>query len=174
MNAPESAVTAPADAMVVARAPLDHFAPSLTNGDRHAGNKAYLEELAVTIKDHGVIQPITARPWPAARGKAPAGPEMSEADARRIVACVNACAGVPSEILQSWINPPAGQMGLPQGPWHRHLVALGAQRAELARLLQAFLAIDDWTDGSIAPPDLITETKAALAALEGLTFEEAA
>lgn len=73
MNAPESAVAAPADAMVVARAPLDHFAPSLTNGDRHAGNKAYLEELAVTIKDHGVIQPITARPWPAARGKAPAG-----------------------------------------------------------------------------------------------------
>lgn len=73
MNAPEPAVAAPADAMVVARAPLDHFAPSLTNGDRHAGNKAYLEELAVTIKDHGVIQPITARPWPAARGKAPAG-----------------------------------------------------------------------------------------------------
>lgn len=70
------------------------------------------------------------------------------------------------EILQSWINPPAGQMGLPQGPWHRHLVALGAQRAELARLLQAFLAIDDWTDGSIAPPELIAETKAALAALE--------
>lgn len=73
MNAPETAVTAPADAMVVARAPLDHFAPSLTNGNRHDGNKAYLEELAVTIKDHGVIQPITARPWPAARGKAPAG-----------------------------------------------------------------------------------------------------
>lgn len=51
MNAPETAVTAPADAMVVARAPLDHFAPSLTNGNRHDGNKAYLEELAVTIKD---------------------------------------------------------------------------------------------------------------------------
>lgn len=94
--------------------------------------------------------------------------------AHRIVACVNACAGVPTEILQAWLNPPDGQMGLPQGQWHRHLVALGAQRAELARLLQAFLAIDDWTDGSIAPPELITETKAALAALEGLTFEEAA
>lgn len=99
---------------------------------------------------------------------------MEVARAQRIVACVNACAGVPTEILQTWLNPPDGQMGLPQGPWHRHLVALGAQRAELARLLQAWLAIDDWTDGSIAPPELIAETKAALAALEGLTFEEAA
>lgn len=116
------------------------------------------------------IQPVGGNaPWDRING-----PEMSEADARRIVACVNACAGVPSEILQSWINPPAGQMGLPQGPWHRHLVALGAQRAELAELLQAWLAIDDWTDGSIAPPELIAETKAALAAPEGLTFEEAA
>lgn len=99
---------------------------------------------------------------------------MEVARAQRIVACVNACAGVPTEILQAWLNPPDGQMGLPQGPWHRHLVALGAQRAKLAELLQAWLAIDDWTDGSIAPPELIAETKAALAALEGLTFEEAA
>lgn len=87
---------------------------------------------------------------------------------------VDACAGVPTEILQSWINPPPGQMGLPHGPWHRHLVALGAQRARLANLLQAFLAIDDWTDDSIAPPELIAEAKAALADLEGLTFEAAA
>lgn len=99
---------------------------------------------------------------------------MEVARAQRIVACVNACAGVPTEILQAWLNPPDGQMGLPQGPWHRHLVTLGAQRAELAELLQAWLAIDDWTDGSIAPPELIAKTKAALAALEGLTFEEAA
>lgn len=71
MNAPET--VAPPDALVVARAPLGHFAPSLTNGNRHAGDKAYLEDLAASIKEHGVIQPITARPWPAARGGAPAG-----------------------------------------------------------------------------------------------------
>ena len=70
MNAPES--IAPPDALVVARAPLAHFAPSLTNNNRHDGNKAYLEELASTIKGNDVIQPITARPWPASRGKAPA------------------------------------------------------------------------------------------------------
>ncbi len=54
------------------------------------------------------------------------------------------------------------------------LAALGAQRARLANLLQAFLAIDDWTDDSIATPELIAEAKAALADLEGLTFEAAA
>jgi hypothetical protein len=95
-------------------------------------------------------------------------------DALCIVACINACAGVPTEILQAWLNPPDGQMGLPHGPWHRHLVALGAERARLGNLLERFLAIDDWTDDSIAPPELIAEAKAALAELEGLTIEAAA
>ena len=85
---------------------------------------------------------------------------------RRIVACINACTGVPTEALQSWINPPAGQSGLPQGPWHRHLATLGAQRAKLVNLLQAFLALDDWSDESIAPDKLIMEARAALSELE--------
>lgn len=59
--------------------------------------------------------------------------------ARRIVACVNACAGVPTEALQAWLNPPEGQMGLPHDPWHRHLVALGAERAELLAALEGVL-----------------------------------
>ena len=101
--------------------------------------------------------------------------ELSLADRLEALApAVAASAGVPTEILQAWINPPPGQMGLPHGPWHRHLVALGAQRARLANFLQAFLAIDDWTDDSIAPPELIAEAKAALAELEGLTFKEPA
>jgi ParB/RepB/Spo0J family partition protein len=70
MNAPET-LAQPAGALVVARAPLAHFAASLTN--RKHTDKAYLDELAASIRDHDVIQPITARPWPAARGKAPAG-----------------------------------------------------------------------------------------------------
>lgn len=101
--------------------------------------------------------------------------ELSLADRLEALApVVDACAGVPTEILQSWINPPDGQMGLPHGPWHRHLVALGAQRARLGNLLERFLAIDDWTDDSIAPPELIAEAKDALAELEGLTIEAAA
>lgn len=101
--------------------------------------------------------------------------ELSLADRLEALApAVDACAGVPTEILQSWINPPEGQMGLPHGPWHRHIVALGAQRTRLGNLLERFLAIDDWTDDSIAPPELIAEAKAALAELEGLTFEAAA
>lgn len=96
-----------------------------------------------------------------------------------LVPAINACDGVPTDILRSWINPPPGQMGHPQGPWHRHLVALGDQRARLGNLLERFLAIDDWTDDdwtddSIAPPELIAEAKDALAELEGLTIEAAA
>lgn len=75
---------------------------------------------------------------------------------RRIVACVNACAGIPNEVLE---------LDRPQ------FVATLKQRYELARLLHAFLGIDDWADESIAPAELITETRAALAALEGLTLE---
>lgn len=66
MNAP-----LPPDAVAVARAPLAHFAPSATN--RKHTDQEYLKSLAVTIEAKGVLQPITARPWPASRGIAPAG-----------------------------------------------------------------------------------------------------
>lgn len=66
MNAP-----LPPDAVAVARAPLSHFAPSATN--RKHTDQEYLKSLAVTIEDKGVLQPITARPWPSTRGVAPKG-----------------------------------------------------------------------------------------------------
>jgi ParB/RepB/Spo0J family partition protein len=65
MNAP-----LPPDAVAVARAPLSAFAPSATNR-KH--NEQSLQQLDASIAAVGVIQPITARPWPASRGKAPAG-----------------------------------------------------------------------------------------------------
>lgn len=66
--------------------------------------------------------------------------ELSLADRLEALApAVSACAGVPTEILQSWINPPPGQMGLPQGSWHRHLVTLGAENAELLSALEGVL-----------------------------------
>ncbi len=69
MNAPET-LAPPDGALTVARAPLSHFAPSLTNRNH---DQEYLTGLAATIKVHKVLQPITARPWPASRGTAPAG-----------------------------------------------------------------------------------------------------
>lgn len=72
MNAPAVANPTPAG-MTVAEAPLSQFAPSLTNPkNRH--DQEHLQAMAATIKAPGrVLQPITARPWPASRGKAPAG-----------------------------------------------------------------------------------------------------
>ena len=56
MNAPETAVA-------VASLPLAHITPSPSNPRKHF-DEAYLAELAGTIKDHGVLQPITVRPNP--------------------------------------------------------------------------------------------------------------
>lgn len=71
MNAPiPPTATAPADAILVARAPLTAFAPSLTNR-KHTPD--YIAELGESIKADDVIQPITARPWPQSRGPAPEG-----------------------------------------------------------------------------------------------------
>lgn len=56
--------SAPADAVLVARAPLKHFGASLTNRKHRP---EHISNLAASIKRHEVIQPITARPWPASR-----------------------------------------------------------------------------------------------------------
>lgn len=60
MNAP-----VPPDAIAVARLPLADICRSPTN-PRKRIDEAYLDELAKTIKEHGVIQPITVRPNPKA------------------------------------------------------------------------------------------------------------
>ena len=72
MNAPDRPVV-PAAGLTVAEAPLSQFAPSLTNPkNRHS--QEHLAAMAATIAPPGrVLQPITARPWPATRGPAPAG-----------------------------------------------------------------------------------------------------
>lgn len=44
-----------------------------------------------------------------------------------------------------------------------------AHRAGLARLLHAFLAIDDWQDDSIAPAGTVREAQDLLAAIDGVT-----
>jgi ParB/RepB/Spo0J family partition protein len=58
MNAP-----APAGTLAMPSIPLADIAPSPTNPRKHF-DEAALTELASTIKDHGVIQPITVRPNP--------------------------------------------------------------------------------------------------------------
>ncbi len=54
-------------------------------------------------------------------------PDDARANARRIVVCVNACAGISDEALDSWMNPPEGGFGHPHGPWPAHIISL--QRA---------------------------------------------
>ena len=55
------------------------------------------------------------------------------ANARRIVACVNACAGIPDEKLESWLSPPEGQLGAPHGTWGQQLFEVGEQMIQLQR-----------------------------------------
>lgn len=90
--------------------------------------------------------------------------------AGRIVDSVNACAGISRGKLQSWLNPPAGSKGLPDGPWTQQLVEvceagntmvsaydkasqdlmqlnlqygrLTQQRTELLAALKQFMALD--------------------------------
>ncbi len=45
----------------------------------------------------------------------------SPEDARRIVACVNACAGITTAGLESWLSPPAGSIGIEGGSWAEQL-----------------------------------------------------
>ena len=54
----------------------------------------------------------------------PAGMGEAEETARRIAACVNACAGISDEALDSWMNPPEGGFGHPHGPWPAHIISL--------------------------------------------------
>jgi len=70
MNAPLPPIAPPTGASLVPSLPIDQIAPSATN--REHKDKEYLDGLAATIKSHGVIQPITVRPWPATRPQ-PAG-----------------------------------------------------------------------------------------------------
>lgn len=63
MNAPLPN-TPPEGALLVARAPLAHFGPSLTNRKHRP---EHIKNLGASIKHQDIIQPITARPWPASR-----------------------------------------------------------------------------------------------------------
>lgn len=63
MNAPDP-ITHPAGAVLIARAPVTEFGASLTNRKHRP---EHIANLAASIKQHGVIEPITVRPWPASR-----------------------------------------------------------------------------------------------------------
>lgn len=63
MNAPLPN-TPPEGALLVARAPLAHFGPSLTNRKHRP---EHIKNLGASIAHQGIIQPITVRPWPASR-----------------------------------------------------------------------------------------------------------
>ena len=60
----------------------------------------------------------------------------------RLRACYTACEGIPDELLQSWLNPPEGQLGAPHGTWAQQLTAAGNQLVEMQKrvdLLKAAL-----------------------------------
>ena len=80
-------------------------------------------------------------------------------DAKRIVACVNACAGISDAALDSWMNPPEGGFGHPHGPWPAHIISLqraaatcAQQRDDLAEAIR--LTLDE--NGHLADGDVCT------------------
>ena len=81
------------------------------------------------------------------------------ADALRIAACVNACAGISDEALDSWMNPPEGGYGHPHGPWPAHIISLqraaeavAQQRDELVDAIRKTLG----ENGHLADGDVCT------------------
>lgn len=73
--------------------------------------------------------------------------KQGEANARRIVAAVNACAGIPTEVLETWAadSGVARRVGLANIALTAELTALRAQRDELAEALEVALRdIEDW------------------------------
>lgn len=85
--------------------------------------------------------------------------DENEANERRIVACVNACAGISDEALESWMNPPDGGFGHPHGPWPAHIISLqrateivAQQRDDLMAAIR--LTLDE--NGHLADGDVCT------------------
>ena len=53
----------PASALTLQSLPIRRVAPSPSN-PRKRFDAAYLDELATSIREHGLVQPITVRPLP--------------------------------------------------------------------------------------------------------------
>lgn len=82
----------------------------------------------------------------------------AELRARHLVACVNACAHINTDALESWVNPPAGGMGADAGTWAQHIITLDkiardlqAQRDKLLAALKECLATYSATSKRIPP-----------------------
>lgn len=80
-------------------------------------------------------------------------------DFRRVVACVNACAGISDEALDSWMNPPEGGFGHPHGPWPAHIISLQRAAETLRNQRDELLAAIETTldeNGHLADGDNCT------------------
>ena len=53
----------PSSSLAIPTIPIDHIAPSPSN-PRKRFDETYLQELAASLREHGMIQPITVRPLP--------------------------------------------------------------------------------------------------------------
>lgn len=92
---------------------------------------------------------------------------VGNGNAHRIVACVNACAGIPNEKLESWVTPPEGQLGAPHGTWAQQLAAAGQQQVELLIMLDMLCNGLAWNIEN--HPDVMNESDSeALLAARGL------
>lgn len=92
---------------------------------RFTGPASY-EEVRETVGNMDVVVDTDIGPYVLAACNANF-PDDARANARRIVACVNACEGISDEALDGWMNPPEGGLGHPHGPWPAHIISL--QRA---------------------------------------------
>lgn len=123
---------------------------------RFTGPKSY-EEVRETVGNMDVVVDTDNGPYVLAACNINF-PENARANARRIVACVNACEGISDEALDSWMNPPEGMFGHPHGPWPAHIISLqraaenaAQQRDELLDLCRQLYEAEqtknqqDWT-----------------------------
>lgn len=83
----------------------------------------------------------------------------------RIALSVNACLGATDKQLLSWVTPPEGSSGLPQGPWPQHLLALSALLIRAESFISGFE--DDPLQEGI--PELLAEIRGLLRPSNGAT-----
>lgn len=59
----------------------------------------------------------------------------------RLSLCKKVCDGISDDALKSWLNPPEGQLGHPNGTWAAQLAEVGRQQVEMQKRINRLLWI---------------------------------
>ena len=95
----------------------------------------------------------------------------ADAWAVRIAACLNACDGISTVALHSWVNPPDGSKGAPDGKWTSQLSELWKSRSAVEQqrdeLLTALKLIRGAAQNAVSFRELQVVAAQAIAKAEG-------